>query len=302
MKITTTDTEYTYEILRKDLFYLLKEFSFLESAVAGCSVLGKEIPFIRFGKGERKILITGAHHGKEWITSMLNMALIESLSTMYKEKKRLGEQDIGKYFNKNTLVFVPMVNPDGVNLCIKGLTDDIPVFTRSRLIGMNMGCEDFIGKWQSNINGVDLNHNYDANFEKGKTIAFADGVYGPGSGRFSGECAESEPETRVVVSLTKEIKPDIVIAYHSQGEEIFYKYNGKCANGALEIAERMAQISGYTLSLATGLTDCSGYKDWVIEKFNVPAFTIEVGKGENPLPLSQFEKIFSDNLKIVLNL
>ena len=155
MKITTTDTEYTYEILRKDLCYLLKEFSFLESAVAGCSVLGKEIPFIRFGKGERKILITGAHHGKEWITSMLNMALIESLSTMYKEKKRLGEQDIGKYFNKNTLVFVPMVNPDGVNLCIKGLTDDIPVFTRSRLIGMNMGCEDFIGKWQSNINGVD---------------------------------------------------------------------------------------------------------------------------------------------------
>ncbi len=302
MSIITLDTSYTYDVFKDDLRRLIKEFSFLENGVLGRSVLGKEIPFIRFGKGEKKVIITGAHHGKEWITAMLNMQILLSLSSMYKEKKRFGETDICEFFNTKSLYFVPMVNPDGVNLCIQGLTEDIPVFTRSRLIGMNSMSEEFINKWQANIRGVDLNHNYDALFEKGKALAFAGGVYGPCASRYSGEHPESEPETEGLVALTKEINPHIVIAYHSQGEEIFYKFNGYHAPGANIIAETLARETGYELIEATGVTDCSGYKDWVIEKFNIPAFTIEVGKGENPLPLSQFEKIFSDNLRAILSL
>lgn len=302
MSIITCNTSYTYDVFKDDLCRLIKEFTFLESGILGHSVLGKEIPFIRFGRGEKKIIITGAHHGKEWITSMLNMQILSSLSTMYNDKKRFGETDICEFFNTHSLYFVPMVNPDGVNLCILGLTEDIPVFTRSRLIGMNSMSEDFIDKWQANIRGVDLNHNYDALFEKGKALAFADGVYGPCASRYSGEHPESEPETKSLVDFTKEINPDIVIAYHSQGEEIFYKFNGKIAPCAQVIAETLARVTGYELIEAAGVTDCSGYKDWVIEKFNIPAFTIEVGKGENPLPLSQFDKIFSDNFKAVLSL
>lgn len=302
MSIVTCNTSYTYDVFKDDLCRLIKEFPFLENGVLGRSVLGKEIPFIRFGKGEKKIIITGAHHGKEWITSILNMQILSSISTMYKEKKRYGETDIAIFFNTHSLYFVPMINPDGVNLCILGLTEDIPVFTRSRLIGMNSMSEDFKDKWQANIRGVDLNHNYDALFEKGKALAFADGVYGPCASRYSGEHPESEPETQGLVAFTKEINPDIVIAYHSQGEEIFYKFNGKHAPGADLIAETLSRVTGYELIEADGVTDCSGYKDWVIEKFNIPAFTIEVGKGENPLPLSQFEKIFTDNFKAILSL
>ena len=302
MQIISTDKEYTYDVFTDDLRRLEKEFPFINRRIAGYSVLGKRIPFLRFGRGDKKILITGAHHGKEWITSMLVMAILETLCRMYTEDKRLGEIDISKFYEEKSLYFVPMVNPDGVNLCILGLTDNIPVYTRSRLIGMNGGKKDFVGKWQANIRGVDLNHNYNALFEKGRTLAFADGVYGPGSTRYSGEYPESEPETCAVVELTKEINPDIVIAYHSQGEEIFYSFNGKCPRGAFEIAEILADATGYTLSTATGVTDCSGYKDWVIDRFCIPAFTIEVGKGENPLPLSSFDKIFSDNLKGILRL
>ncbi len=302
MSIITTNVSYTYDVFKNDLKNLTKEYPFLENGCIGHSVLGKEIPFIRFGKGEKKVIITGAHHGKEWITSILNMALIASLSSMYKEKKRYGEKDICEFFEHHSLYFVPMVNPDGVNLCICGLTEDIPVFIRSRLIGMNSMSEEFMNKWQANIRGVDLNHNYDALFEKGKALAFADGVYGPCASRYSGEHSESEPETKALVAFTKEISPNIVIAYHSQGKEIFYKFNGYHAPGADIIAEILSRETGYSLIEADGITDCSGYKDWVIEKFNIPAFTIEVGKGENPLPLSQFEKIFSDNFKAIISL
>lgn len=302
MQIVSRDKEYTYDVFMDDFVRLMREYSYLESGTAGYSVLGKRIPFIRFGCGCKKIIITGAHHGKEWITAMLNMALAEALCRMYNDNKRFEEIDMVEYFYAHSIYFIPMVNPDGINLCIRGLTDDIPIFTQSRLIGMNSGNRDFIGQWQSNIRGIDLNHNYDAMFEKGRSMELASGIYGPGKGRYSGEYPESEPETQAVVSVTKDINPDIVIAYHSQGEEIYYSFNGKCARDALSIAQDLAHAAGYRLAEAEGLTDCSGYKDWVIEQFDIPAFTIEVGKGENPLPLSQFDKIFSDNLKAILRL
>ncbi|MBO5930517.1 MAG: M14 family metallocarboxypeptidase [Clostridia bacterium] len=297
-----TNASYTYELFMEDLRALTSAFSCIESGTAGYSVLGKSIPFLRFGKGRHKVLITGAHHGKEWITAMLNMAIAEVLCQLYTERKRIGETDLAVFFDTHTIYMLPMVNPDGVNLCIRGLSEDIPPFIRSRLIGMNAGSQDFVGKWQANIRGVDLNHNYDALFEKGRTMAFAKGIYGPCSSQYSGEYPESEPETQAVTAFTKAIKPDVVIAYHSQGEEIFYSFNGTCAKGAKALAQTLAQATGYNLSEAQGITDCSGYKDWVIDKFSIPAYTIEVGKGENPLPLSQFEKILHDNLNAILRL
>ncbi len=302
MQLTTTNMSYTYDIFMSDFCRIAKAYPFLEHGTIGTSVLGKDIPFFRFGKGEKKVILCGAHHGKEWITSMLLSAITETLCDYYSQQKRYGEQNVAALFEHNSFYIIPMLNPDGVNLCINGLTQDIPVFTRSRLIGMNSGSHDFVGKWQSNIHGIDLNHNYDALFEKGRTIAFADGIYGPGSGRFSGEHPESEPESRALADFTREIRPDIAIAYHAQGEEIFYKFNGYCPPRGEMLAQLYAAKSGYCLVEATGLTDCSGYKDWVIDKFRIPALTIEVGKGENPLPVSQFGKIFADNFPAVVSI
>jgi len=282
---------YTYEIFNKDLSYILEKFSFLTQEKIGFSVLGKPICAVRFGKGPQKIIITAAHHGKEWITSMLSIKLLEFLSKEY-------NRGATKRFLEKSFFFIPMVNPDGVNLCTKGLTYDIPPFLQDELIKINNG-KNFVGNWQANIRGVDLNHNYDASFSKGKALQAEEGITGPSPGKYSGEYPESEPETRAIVDFTRKVNPDIVIAYHSQGEEIFYKYNGKCAPQAESIAKKLSLASGYDLVLADGLTDCTGYKDWVIEKFNIPAFTIEVGKGINPLPISQLPKIYEDNLRLI---
>ena len=282
--LVTTNKPYTYDIFLSDLSRLLIKFPFIKKETIGYSVLGKPIYALKLGTGNQKIIITAAHHAKEWITSTLVMCLINTLCDNSPSNK--------------TFYFVPMVNPDGVNLCIKGLSQDLPAYVRNRLITINSG-EDFVGKWQANIRGIDLNHNYDASFSKGKAIQLKEGIFAPAPTKYSGEYPESEPETRAIVEFTKKISPQMVIAYHSQGEEIFYKYQGMCAPNAEKIAQRLANASGYQLILADGLTDCTGYKDWVIEKFNIPAFTIEVGKGENPLPISQLEKIYNDNLKLI---
>ena len=41
-------------------------------------------------------------------------------------------------------------------------------------------------------------------------------------------------------------------------------------------------------------------KDWFIQTYRRPGFTIEVGTGENPLPLSQFEEIYTASLPILV--
>lgn len=290
----TTDKPYTFKTYINDLSKLLRDFPFLTKETTGHSVLGKPLYSIKFGEGPKKIIITAAHHGTEWITSMLSCALLHHLCEQYSS----GDDSI---FLKNTFYFIPMVNPDGVNLSINGITPDLPAHIKNRLFKI---CDDgnFKGNWQANIRGIDLNHNYDASFAKGKVIQLHEGIIAPAPTKYSGEYPESEPETKAIVNFTKKISPDCVIAYHSQGEEIFYKYQGKCAPDAEEIAKELSKASGYDLILAEGLTDCTGYKDWVIEKFNIPAYTIEVGKGKNPLPLSQFDKIFKDNLNLILAL
>lgn len=44
----------------------------------------------------------------------------------------------------------------------------------------------------------------------------------------------------------------------------------------------------------------AGYKDWFIKQYNRPGYTIEAGLGVNPLPLSQFDKIYRDNIGILI--
>lgn len=44
----------------------------------------------------------------------------------------------------------------------------------------------------------------------------------------------------------------------------------------------------------------AGYKDWFIQDFDRPGYTVEAGLGENPLPISQLPEIVRDNLPILL--
>ena len=57
------------------------------------------------------------------------------------------------------------------------------------------------------------------------------------------------------------------------------------------MAEIMGATSGYAVADPEGLASHGGFKDWFISCFCRPAFTIEIGKGENPLPLSDLPGI-----------
>jgi len=59
-------------------------------------------------------------------------------------------------------------------------------------------------------------------------------------------------------------------------------------------------VSGYLLTEVPFNSSFAGYKDWFIQNYNRPGYTIEAGIGENPLPISQFNDIYRDNIGILI--
>ena len=61
----------------------------------------------------------------------------------------------------------------------------------------------------------------------------------------------------------------------------------------IKLAEILASSSGYALEAPEGLAVGGGFKDWFIQNFSRPAFTIEIGRGKNPLPPETLPEIYS---------
>ncbi len=289
---------YTYEVLDSDIRMLKRDFPELEIGSIGKSAWGKNLYYIRIGSGENVISYNGAHHGMEWITSAMLIKFVRDYMQAKRDNAALGGFNIPA-IDKNTSVFiVPMVNPDGVELACNGIPETVTDSEREKLVKIN-GSENF-SRWQSNARGVDLNHNYAALWDKSKEMEKEYGICGPGATRFSGEAAESEPESRALAEFTRQKDFKMVIAFHSQGRVIYHNFENKAPTFALSIAKAFTCISPYTLDNTEGIASYAGYKDWFIDEFNRPGYTVEVGLGENPLPLEQFPYIYKETRPILL--
>ncbi len=288
---------YTYEVLESDLQLLKMDFPDLEVGTIGKSVLGRNIYYIRIGHGKNIISYNGAHHGMEWITSAMLVGFVREFLNAERDGGALGGFNVPA-LSKNTSVYiVPMLNPDGVQLSAVGL-DIENADVRERLIEMN-GSENF-SRWQANANGVDLNHNYDALWEKSKAMEKEYGIFSAGSTRFSGSKAESEPESHALAEFTRKFDFKMVLAFHSQGRVIYHGFLDKEPPYSLSIARAFTRVSPYILDETEGIASYGGYKDWFVNEFNRPGYTFEVGLGENPLPVSQLPQIYKDTLPVLL--
>ncbi|RKD30563.1 M14 family metallopeptidase [Thermohalobacter berrensis] len=296
--VVDTDIEYTHEIMERDIRGLQARYPFLEVGSIGNSVLGRELYYIKLGNGPNEVFYNGAHHALEWITVPLLMKFIENFSEAYAEGSSIRGYDIRDIWNQSTIYIVPMVNPDGIDLVLNGLQRDNPYY--EELLEWNDTGLPFSQVWQANIRGVDLNHNYNALWELSKEAEPRYGVDGPGPTRYSGPYPESEPESSAVANFTRQHNFRLVLAYHSQGEVIFWDFQNMAPPVARRIGELLSQVSGYRLAEAYGIASYAGYKDWFIYRYGKPGYTIEVGRGRNPLPITQFDRIYNDNEELLI--
>lgn len=150
--IIKTDKNYTYDILKNDLLFLQYEYNLFKISNIGKSTLGEEILYIRLGNGNRKLFINASHHANEWMTSLVTMMFIEKYLKLYKNKENYKGYNIQDLWNRTSLYIVPMVNPDGVNLCLK----DKKIINKKLYYDVWEKYKDRLFDWKSNIRGVDL--------------------------------------------------------------------------------------------------------------------------------------------------
>ncbi|MEA4846247.1 MAG: M14 family metallopeptidase [Clostridiaceae bacterium] len=296
--VVFTDIDYTYEIMDRDIRGLKARYPFIEVGIAGKSVLGKNLYYIKLGNGPSEVFYNAAHHSLEWITAPLLMKFVENFARGYARGTNIQGYNIRELWNRGSIYIMPMVNPDGVDLVLEGLKRDNPYY--SQLLSWNNTGLPFSQVWNANIRGVDLNRNYPASWEEAKAQEPSLGVYGPGPTRYGGPSPLSEPETQTVVNFTRQHNFKLVIAYHTQGRVIYWLYKGIRPPRAYEIANIFSDITGYAVSDVPYEAAYAGYKDWFVEQYRRPGYTFEVGIGRNPISISQFDTIYRENEEVLL--
>lgn len=274
---------------------LAVRYPFLTVQPFGRSVAGSELLYAAIGRGRTSVIYNSSHHANEWITTPLLLKLLEGYAAAYAAGEAVYGTPAETLFDRVTLYAVPLVDPDGVDL-VTGAFD-----TSSRLYRKAVRMADdypqipFPSGWKANIAGTDLNLNYPAKWEEAKRIKFEQGYTVPGPRDYVGEAPLSAPESDAMHALTTSLAPSLVTAWHTQGRVIFWRFGELEPERGREIAEAFSAASGYAVADAEYASSFAGYKDWFIESFGLPGYTIEAGEGVNPLPLTQFDRIYEDN-------
>ncbi len=289
MKKIIKSVNYDYREMKKFIDVLCCRIPTIQPFCIGKSCAGRDITALKINPADEYVLFTAAFHGSEHITSNILLMFIEDFCTAYTQNLSLCGINIRKALGDRGVIFVPRVNPDGCEISINGA----------------LGCGKDAGKiyklcggdfthFNANLRGVDINHNFDAGWKKLHALERKSGILGPASTRFGGDRPHSEPETMALVKLCKDYNIHHALALHSQGEVIYWDYNGLEGKTARRMAEIMATVSGYALDVPVGLASGGGFKDWFISEYLRPAFTVEVGKGQNPLPVNSAGEIYNN--------
>ncbi len=259
----------------------------------GHSLLGRRIYSLQIGDMHAPVLYCGGVHGREWITTLLMLYFAEDVLSACRRRHRICDMDMNKLLCSRGLLIVPALNPDGVEISINGadqpgladyLGEDLWRHCRSR---------EFCRRWKANARGVDINRNFDAAWDDMRAIAMDSGICGPQAAGWTGAYPESEPETCAIVALCGRVRFRHVVAFHSQGEEIYWNYRDFTPPKSHLMARVLSASSGYPLREPSHSASSAGLKDWFMEKYHAPAFTIEIGTGECPLSLGQFPFLYN---------
>ena len=300
MSIVPTDVPMTSALCEETIDRLLETYPILRSEELTTTAFGRPVRALVMGTGDRKVLYSASHHANEWITTTVLLKFAEDLAEAARSGGQLYGVEARTILNTATIHIVPMVDPDGVDLVTGAIPPGTLEFEAASRISDNFPDIPFPEGWKANLLGVDLNLQYPAGWLIAREIKFSEGFDQPAPRDYVGRSPLNQRETIALAQYTEAVDPALVLAYHTQGEVIYWQFRDYQVPGARALGEEFARLSGYQLAEVPYESSFAGYKDWFIQNFRRPGFTIEAGSGENPLPLSQFGEIYRDNLGILV--
>lgn len=298
--IVPTDIIYPYSIMMMNIRALIAKYPFLELSYYGKSVMGKNLPVIKIGNGEKEVFYSASIHANEWINSVVFMKYIEDFAKAYEIDGEIFGYNARKIFENTSIYIAPMTNPDGVDLVLWQIPTTSARYINARSIASNFPEIPFPDGWKANIVGVDLNLQFPAEWDLARENKYNQGFIRPAPRDFVGYAPLTEPESIALYEYTLIRNFSLMLSYHTQGEIIFWKYLNFEPEGAESLGKEFERVSGYILDDTVDTNSYAGFRDWFISTYNRPGYTVETGKGQNPIPITQFEKIYRDNLGILV--
>ena len=297
--VVFTDLPYSAFLTACVLEGLTLRYPFLVKYKIGRSVAGHRIEAIRIGAGPLRVGVNASHHANEWITTPLVLQFMERYAEAFTKNGRVGDVSSQTLYENSTLTLVPLVNPDGVDLVTGAFSEGDSFYESARALSAFYPSIPFPSGWKANISGVDLNLGYPAGWENARAIKQAQGFTRPGPRDYVGTRPLEAPENRAMYELSIRERYDRAIAYHTQGGEIYWEFQGYAPQGSQALADRFSAASGYRVANVPYGSSFAGYKDWMIDSLRANAFTVEAGRGTNPLPITDLSSIYAENVGIL---
>ncbi len=249
---------------------------------------------------ENHLLVTGSIHACEYITTKLVMRQLDDfLKDLSTDEIVYNGLTANELLDNCAIHVIPMINPDGVSISQSGLDGLKTEAAKNKIAEIaaldgQQITEDYLTTWKANAEGIDLNRNFDASWED-----YA-GASHPSSSHYKGASIGCANESRALIELTEKYPFKRTISYHTQGEVIYWYFGqeGEFRTQTEEFAKLISSETGYVLDENYTALDPAGYKDWALDKLNIPSVTIEVGKGVNPVEHSQIDSIWEKNQNV----
>lgn len=300
MPIVNTMQPITAKSCDDMILAIVAAYPFCRTEVITHTAFGRPLRTLVIGNGPRKVIYSATHHANEWITSLLLLKFAEEFAQAIASGGQIAGQNAAEIARAATIYMVPMVDPDGVDLVVGATAPGTVEYEIARRLGDNYPDIPFPDGWKANLLGVDLNLQYPAGWLQAREIKFSQGFIRPGPRDYVGRAPLNQLESRAMAGYTEYIDPAIVIAFHTQGKLIFWTFRDIEIPGAEELGREFARLSGYELADTPFESSFAGYKDWFIQNFRRPGYTIEAGIGMNPLPIEQFDEMYTATLPIML--
>lgn len=282
--------EYNYSEIIKKLFELSTKYKFLSVYSIGKTVLGRPIYAAKIGITNYNVLYFGGIHGSERLTTLTLMMFLEKFCKALHENTNFSISNARNALFGKSIIIIPCANPDGYEIALNGVSTAGAMADKI----LELAASTDLIYWNANARGVDLNHNFNAGFDKIKQLELQQGITSPGPRKYGGTEPESEPESKALVEICKSNYIAQAIALHSQGEEIYWQYGDNTPKKAFRLARLYATSSGYAISQPEFTASHGGFKDWFIQEYGRPGFTLEIGLGTNPLSPSMLYDIYND--------
>lgn len=262
------------------------KYPLAELSTCGKSHLKKELYSLSLGRGTNYVLYIGGACGRDFLSPLLLLKFYENLCEKYAKGKELAGIPVREMLYDRRLIIIPEINPDGIEIALKG--ESATGEYKSVCKAASKGDYSY---WNANARGVDINYNFNVNWETLHDMEVMKGASFPSPLYYGGEHAESENETKALVRLCKKLPIRHAIAFHSQDAGIYWKYGENTPTKSHLMAKIFAAITNYNLATDKAPASHGGFKDWFISEFSRPAFNVGIGKDVNLLS-TEFENIY----------